>query len=312
MTNLGSPRDSAWQRGNQLSKSLGNFYTLSYVAAFFSLLLSVGGLWVMLETIGRNAGFLTYGLGGLGILIFVGIMALYLRGLRSAREAVAAVTQYAGDGRSLNSALVTNFVSWLNAWQWLMIISGVLGAVLGMVSGTLNGLLAGMGGSDDLGGLGAAVGVLSGLGSVVRSAIQTVLGWLVLAAVKGFFTAVLQRAVTQSGAVMPAAQKAGTWLTFTLVVMVLMALLSVFIYLGIAVGILLPFLAGEEKTKVPLFLPLLALLPLVLTAVMQIWQIVLIARSNGFAKDVAATLDGESGMGGPAIADPWNNAVIEP
>lgn len=315
MTNLVSPQESAWQRGSKLSRSLGSFYNLTFALYVFILLVSVGGLWLGMEAArGSNAAALTiYGVGAIATLLMMAGAAIFLRAIRSAKEAVGTVSDYVQQGRGLNPGKIDSFVKWLTIWQWLAVVGAVLGGLSGFASNMLSGVLGGL--DKDNSSLSMAVGLMTGVGSIISSVIQVVLTWLILAAIKEFFKAVMRHATGEPLLVSPFAQKAGNWLLFTLIILILGTLISGFGYLGLIAAVMVPNLLasgrGHGGFHIPLWLNLLAILPIILLAAAQIWQIVLVAWSGGFAKDVGSALDQNRNPGGINTADPWAGAVME-
>ena len=291
-----TPQQSVAQRGQSIVRWLGTLYGLYIVFTVFYLLIgvvSVGGL--------RSAGTALGPAGtvGLGLALLLGLVSvvLYLWAIRAAQKAVEGVSAFATAGSPPPNMEkdITRFNSWLTAGQWLAVLSALLGLLLALATG---GMLSYM---EETAGMGA----ISSLSNGLTSLLGAVLSWLIYGAIKNFFSSVLARAGGGIQAVLPAAERAASWLQFVYIVQWIgavfagLALLGAFVLtslrandLGSAYG--LGILTGQLLITV-LFAGLMSLL------------LRLVGHLRMLALDVGRQLDRPQNMpAGAAITpDPW-------
>lgn len=309
MNSLLYPQYSVWQRGKQLSRSLSAFYTLAYIATALLLLMGVAGLIVGLNLTSQlgqasATSWILFGIGSFIILLTVASAALNLRILRSAKEALQAVTHYAGANEALQTGKVSEFVRWLSIGQWVALVMGIISALIGLSSGLLSGLLGNIG--KDASAFNMVIGMASGVGAILRNVIQVVLTWLILEALKQFCIQVIRRARGEGLLVSPSAKTAGNWLMFIVVVLAL----SLLFLIGGAGLAILGAAAGARGEATGLIL-LTAVLPLLFILALEIWEMILLLQTRGLMNDVGLTLDQTVSGNMPQVTDAWDNAVIE-
>ncbi|MFC4640482.1 hypothetical protein [Deinococcus hohokamensis] len=287
--------------GQRVEQGLGQL--ISFTAVSLALLgaATLLGLIFMLGQVQAEDRLLLGVLALLAVGVLAVAWALNLVAMRAARRAVVSVTaRAAGDAAPTLAQDTGRLGAWLTAWQWLSVASLVLGLV-----GAVPAALLDDSGSE------LSMPVLLGLAvltTLLTSGPVTVLNWLILSAVKGFFTRVTCAGPGQSP-VTPAAQRVGPWLEFTRVILWLNLgglVLYLLVLLGIGAFSLSDGGADESFRYWALPLALLVLAFGVLVAWVYGLLIRLIGDSRHFALQAASTLDLESL--GQAYSRPLNVA----
>lgn len=288
-------------RGRLISGWLGQFYGLYIALGVLYVLLMLVALTAFGKA-GDIAGAAGLGTGLLAVSFTVGALSfvMYLFAIRAARKAVESVALFVGEGRAPAELAgdVGRLAKWLTAGQWLSVISAVFGVLFNVRIGQM---------TSSLSGADSETSTLMLIPNMVLSVGSVILTWLILGAVRTFFTSVLARAQGSAQAVMPSADRAATWMQFVYIVQwigtVIAGISLLFALLG-AVVALSQGSGGAGSAYGIGSLTGMALMVALFGWLLSL-SLRLIGHSRLFALDTAAQLDQGHVNAGP---DPWASA----
>ena len=320
-------RSNFQQRGQRLSRSLGVLIALYLllgiltIMGMIAMLVFVNSLLTPAElaSSGLSLGLLS-AIVGVTVLITAVFYVLMLLALRTAQQAIVGVQRFVISGEADQVDLLAGRLnSWLSAGQWYMLISGVLGVVLTPLLLLISDRVAPTQDTSLTGFSAAFVFV----GTLIQMLPIVILTWLILAAIKRFFSAVRARARGEQVRITPSASTAGSWLIFTIVVIAIGLFFAALSVVMVSLFAFIPDMAGSlendptQPFSAAVFRGLMigSAVLLLLSAGLYGLLIAMMAWSRGFALDTARLLDDSlSALSTPPNSrlDLWKSPSLPP